>query len=742
MKYNVIEENDKILKYMLITVIIIIFLYCIYSFFIIQSNLDSLEENLETNLQEISKKQAEVIKEKIEFNIKEIEIIKDLYSEIEGYNLEEEINKFNSVSDNDMTINYSDINGNILIGGENNLPIGGTEFYKFAIRGEEYLTKQTSLNWENYLVYSAPLEKDNEIKGVIIAWIDINILDEIINNTIFDELGYFSLLGQDKTIILDKNKEFINENMLQLLERENSSELVNEVKNIIEQDSKKAVKVNMSGNEKYLNVTRIDDYNTNIYLLSFVESSYISKEIQKIGRDLYIALLVTLSILIFGSLYIIRQKRGYITKVNKIAYLDNLTGGYNLNYLYMKVPKTLEKDKLYVISYIEIKRFSNISDIFGMEVSQNLVLKLYNTLEKLIEEKKYIIHLEESKFIVLQEYVNKENIKSKLFDINEEVVKYIERNKINIKTNISAGIVYSVKSEELEKNVNNANMSKVLIHEDMSTIIKEYDDITIKNEKEKIEIEREIKEALENNYFVAYYQPKKDSRSKKIIGAEALVRIKHPEKGLIMPGRFISIAEKTKYISLIDRKIFEIVCRDLKLLKEMGKKLVPISINLSRSELFNSTLINFIEETVEKYGVNRENIEFEITESEAIDNVEIFSQILKELKGKGYQIMLDDFGSGYSSYTSILDMPIDVLKIDKSFIDTILLDKKHEQVVQNIIELCKVLNISVLAEGVELEEQVQKLAELRCYNIQGYVYHKPINFENFKEILENNKSES
>ncbi len=738
MKENLIDENRQIVKYMLIVVIIVILLYSIYSFFIIQNNLENLESNLENNLQEISKKQTEVIYEKIQYYIKETKMIKEFYSKLDSYNIQEEINKINNLSNENMIINYTDIEGNILIQEDGNGSLNGikdTIFFEEAIKGKEILTKQIDKNGDIYLVYTTSLEKDNEVTGVILAWLNIDILDEILNNKIFDGLGYFSLISSDKTIILDKNAQLNGENIIDIIQNENKEDVVESVNKILNNNNHQTIKVTLLGDEKYLSITTLEVYNSTLYLLSFVDTEYINSDIQIVGRDLYIALLVTLIIFIFGSSYMFRQRKKHMKKLYTVAYIDNLTKGFNLNYLYMKIDNLIENNKKYSLIYLDIKRFSSINEIFGIEKANKIILELYDILKEELKTYSNLVRVTESQFIIIKEYEDSLEIRELLEKINKKLVKFSENGKVNIQLNISAGVCYDINSRQLIKYINYANLTRMLIENSVDQIYKEYDDEIMRMEKERMLVENDIKEAVEKDYFIVHYQPKYDSRNNEIIGAEALVRIMHPEKGLIAPGKFIPIAEKANYISTIDRIIFTKVCKDLEILKNQNKKIIPISVNLSRLELFNTNLINFIEVNVEKHGVEREWIEFEITESSAVDDFEILIKILKELKIKGYQLMLDDFGSGYSSYSSIIEMPIDVIKIDKSFIDAITFSDKHLNVVKNIVDLSNILNIKILAEGVENKKQIEVLKQIGCYNIQGYVYSKPIEFNKFKDLF-------
>ena len=244
---------------------------------------------------------------------------------------------------------------------------------------------------------------------------------------------------------------------------------------------------------------------------------------------------------------------------------------------------------------------------------------------------------------------------------------------------------------------------------------------------EEHEIEEIMDEALENEEFEIYYQPKINILEEKIVSAEALVRWNRNGK-MISPGKFIPLFEKNRFILKLDLYIFEKVCKDI---KEFNLKNITFSVNVSK-EHFNA--LDFIDEydkIAKKYKINPKNIELEITESAGIDTN--ITKIMKEIKKRGFNISLDDFGTGYSSLNMLQDMPIDVLKIDKSFIDKI--GNSKIDIIKHIINMANELGIITVAEGVETKEQVKYLKNVGCTIIQGYYYSKPLNKNQFIEYV-------
>ena len=244
-----------------------------------------------------------------------------------------------------------------------------------------------------------------------------------------------------------------------------------------------------------------------------------------------------------------------------------------------------------------------------------------------------------------------------------------------------------------------------------------------------------VETAIEQDEFVVYLQPKFDIKAEKIKGAEALIRWNYKNKEFLPPYRFIPFFEKDGSIAKIDDIVLKKVCEAMNRWKKEGKPLYPISVNLSRSRMYDENLIDKLVSIVDSYGVDHHLIDFELTESATYDNMEHMLSVLQELRDRGFKISMDDFGTGYSSLSLLTQMPIDTLKIDKSFVDTIANESERKEdiiVVKHIITLAKELGFVCLAEGAESRPQIDRLRDC-CEIIQGYYYSKPIPLGEYEE---------
>ena len=245
-------------------------------------------------------------------------------------------------------------------------------------------------------------------------------------------------------------------------------------------------------------------------------------------------------------------------------------------------------------------------------------------------------------------------------------------------------------------------------------------------------LEERLKKGIKNNEFVIYLQPKFYTNTGKLAGAEALIRWNRDGK-LVMPNIFIPLFEKYELITVLDTYVLENICRLQQQWRKQEYNIVPISVNESRLHLYNENHINDLIDLVNKYNVQPNTIELEMTETTVVHNVELAKEAEKNVHKLGFIVSMDDFGTGYSSFSMLKNINIDVLKMDKSFFDDVLESIRGKIIIEAIIEMSHKLNIKVVAEGIETKEQVEYLKNIKCDMIQGYYFERPIKVEKFEE---------
>ena len=418
-----------------------------------------------------------------------------------------------------------------------------------------------------------------------------------------------------------------------------------------------------------------------------------------------------------------------------LAFYDTITGHYNWNHLVSFLEMPMDHGiKDYAFVHFDIKEFRVINEVYG-HIAANKVLC---NIVKAMNEADFVYasaRCHNDNFAMMIKDMSEEESLSRLQDFFEKL-SHLEEDK-NYKIFYRCGLVPMQKAILLGNRVadagkmaqalgQNHNKTEIIIYTD-----KMHDDISWGNY-----IKAYVETAITNDEFLVYLQPKFDIDKEVIKGAEALIRWNYKNKEFLSPGRFIPFFEKDGSIGKIDDIVLQKVCAALARWKKEGKPLYPVSVNLSRNRLYDRDLISHLTQIVDSYGVEHKLIDFELTESAGYDNTDHMIRILEELQAEGFKISMDDFGTGYSSLSLLTRMPLNTLKIDKSFVDNVSTDREREEdiiVIRHIISLAKELGFTCLAEGAESKNQVDRLRELGCEVIQGYYYSKPIAISEYEK---------
>ena len=412
----------------------------------------------------------------------------------------------------------------------------------------------------------------------------------------------------------------------------------------------------------------------------------------------------------------------------KAAFTDLITGNYNWNHLeaYLEVPADKGIND-YAFAHFDVKEFRVINEAYG-HIAAN---KVITNIVKAMKESDFIIasgRCHNDNFAVILKDMPEEELVQKLQDFFEKVSVleedpyykiYYKCGLVPMQRTMLSGNRVADFAKMAQALATNQKKTEIVIYTD-----KMHDDLSWGNY-----IKAYVETAIEQDEFVVYLQPKFDITKETIKGAEALIRWNYKGKEFLPPYRFIPFFEKDGSIAKIDDIVLDKVCAALAKWQKEGKPLYPISVNLSRSRMDDTRLIDNLVSIVDHYCVDHKLIDFELTESATYDNMEHMIGVLEELRKRGFKISMDDFGTGYSSLSLLTRMPIDTLKIDKSFVDTIATGNGRKEdiiVIRHIITLAKELGFVCLAEGAESKNQVDRLRDLGCEIIQGYYYSKPI----------------
>lgn len=411
---------------------------------------------------------------------------------------------------------------------------------------------------------------------------------------------------------------------------------------------------------------------------------------------------------------------------------DTLTGLYSLNFFTKKATEVIQTNpaKRYFVVFANISRFKLVNELFGRAEGDRLLNFIGKILLDTFNEEEICGHAGADNFFILMdsERYSEAVIKSIVKKLNNYTIP------INIVTRFGVYMVNDI-SMPIEKICDRAKLAVDTFEGNYDSFITYYDDSIREKLLREQMITNAMTKAVEEKQFMVYYQPKFDLSSECVIGAEALVRWKHPEYGFLSPGEFIPIFEKNGFISVLDYYVWDCVCQKLASWIETGHVLMPISVNVSRVDLYNPKLPQLLLDLVNKYKIPIQYLHLEITESAYTDNAKQMIDIVNQIRKFGFVIEMDDFGTGYSSLNMLSDLPIEILKLDMSFLKNNVGRSSGRSVIQFVINLAKWLGLFVVAEGVETQEQAIFLRNMGCDYAQGYYYSKPVEDSDFEKLL-------
>ncbi len=434
-------------------------------------------------------------------------------------------------------------------------------------------------------------------------------------------------------------------------------------------------------------------------------------------------------------------KRRASNVIKKNAYdkgrKDALTGIYNYETFCLQAGRMLKEDaeKEYVVLQFHIVKFILINELFGRETGDEILAGFAGSLAKAVGNRGVYGRMKSDHFLCCIPHEEAEEGSSFSRILQEGVEEYEKRYSF-----ITQAGIYIVGNRELPVAVmcDRAGLACQSISTNMERRFAYYDEQAGEKFLEEQGLLRDTRDALESGQFYIEMQPIYDLRSRQLSSAEALVRWEHPQKGLIYPGTFVPLLEKSGLITRLDMFVAEEVCKVLSEFEKEGIPQVPVSVNISRIDFGKMNLVEEINGLTEKYGIEKRLLKIEVTESACVDTDEIIGQV-DELRREGYDVLMDDFGGGYSSLGTLKELPIDILKIDMGLMNRLEDSKRTANIVYCIVQMAKMLGIQTIAEGVENERQVEFLKEIGCDRIQGYFYSHPMKLAEYKKILEQGK---
>lgn len=422
------------------------------------------------------------------------------------------------------------------------------------------------------------------------------------------------------------------------------------------------------------------------------------------------------------------------------AFKDDLTGLPTTIQHKLDATRILEqKPGRYAYVSCNVADVKYISEMYGYTYGNEALKYIAKVFLQSLGQDELVCRTTGAHFCLLLKYTDVRSLEKRITEMADRAsVFQIDGVGGTHKAIYNCGVYLIHGVEDINMIRSRANTARLKNKASFQTQITFYNSGDLEDELETRGLESDIVRALRDRELEVYLQPKYSISSETIIGAEALVRWNHPEKGMLYPGSFIPACEKNGFVCTIDYFVLDEVCKNLRAWKEEGRQLVKISVNFSRMHLSEPDFVERLMEAVKYYGLQPSDIEIELTESAAYEEMETLLAVMQQIKRAGFGLSMDDFGSGYSSLALLRDMPVDVLKLDKGFLNRNKGNEKEDRdrrIIHHIISMAKDLEITVLAEGVETEEQKDFLKEENCDLIQGFYYAEPMPPDSFASHL-------
>lgn len=663
----------------------------------------------------------------------EIAEIRDMQSFVEVYNF--------------RRMGFVDLNGiaKTTDGFEKDLSF--REFYQVGLKGESFITEslQETIgdSTEDMInILSVPVyDNKGEIKGVLFATYLTEKFHEVIFSDSFQGEGYTYIVAGDGDVISSYGDGMQKEYDNIFIYTGDAAQYDDAIQEKVENDmrekiSRVGIGVN-EDNDKYFYCYKpleIESADMNWYIFSIEPKSVLDERMHPIMRDIQFLTVILICILVMANIIFLYYNVRRRQELFRLAYKDSITGGDNFSNFKEKAKK-YENTEGYVIA-LDISEFKLVNNVCGNARGDEVLKVIWDVIMANCNDNEQAARVNADRFVIFWIESSKKTVTYRI----EKLINEIE----GISEQLSVPRLYPVigiraveKLDDADKRYGEALRAKALVKNRRDRHYAFYDEIDYDTIVENKKLENGFEKALADKKFEVWYQPKFNSHTGKIVGSEALIRWRADDGSLISPGRFIPLFEKNGNIIRLDEYVFREVCRQQKEWQKEGIQILPVSVNISRFSLYYSNVVEKYERIINYYDVDHKYVQIEITESAIIENT-VIVELIQKFHDAGFDILLDDFGSGYSSLASLNQMPFDTIKLDKSLVDYVG-NENGEKLLKFIVQLVQSLGMKITAEGVEYKEQLDFLENLNCDDIQGFYFSKPLMLADFSaKLTENN----
>lgn len=606
-----------------------------------------------------------------------------------------------------------------------------------AYEGEKSVSRlfySESVN-RRVFVYGVPVYTGEELAGVLTASDQIDIFTDILDgNTVLGGNGYLHLIGTEGDFLVKSKNAVVKEDLGNIFEGP-----------YFDDDEKDMLKKEMQNNQRIFSSFRyhgeryqilLDPVGMHGWYLMCVSTLQESNQYSYPMLAVMVAAVAcVLLVVVFLLFYGFRLARRSSRRFRYQAYHDSLTGAKNLTYFNRRLSRCLESGSAVSVVALNVHQFKFINEIFGREYADRLLIEIKEVLDKNMETGEFFARDRADLYYLCLMEQDREKILGRLQQIMDEIVDISSHHHNNYRILLYCGVVIQEEEKDVTPLMTHVMFALTTARGSYENNVWFYDSQL--HEKEKIEnyVETHMHQALRDGEFKMFLQPKTDLKTGRLKSAEALVRWIREDGSMIYPDQFIPLFENNGFCAKLDLYMVECACRQIREWMDRGLEPIGISVNQSKLLFYEKDYIEIMTELKERYEIPDQLITLEILEGLATENVEELNRKIGILRGQGFRISLDDFGSGYSSLNVLGNLRIDELKLDRGFLLEAS-DKRNTRfraVMEEIVQLTKRLRISTVVEGIETASNEQFCCEIGCDQGQGYYYSRPLAQEDFNQ---------
>lgn len=740
--------NDKYFDVKKILIILVAFIGIVVA--VIYSShvtMKEMEKQLQQNLTDVARQNAMILQAKINANY---ELLNSLSKELDGVTPEtinEKLSSFEIFLEEyglkRFAFSFPDGTSYSTDGGVEDLSY--REFYKKGMNGESYITGVLSdaLKEEHnpVNVMTIPIyDESGNVSGVFGVAYDTEKFNESVQIDSFEGQGYSCIINEEGEIMAsigDGAFELSHNIFEDLLKADKRNESSNEILRRGIGTKKEATGVWYLSEQHYYYCVPVElmDGCFTWHILTVVPSKMLSERVIPIQINQYITSFCVVAFAVIGagfiSFLVKRQHKQMLT----FAYEDSLTGGTNYVKFCLKM-KSRKNCRGYLIS-LGIANFNNISIVAGETAGDSMIKETWKIIDGALHVDELAGRVGDDKFILFLTAADNKILIQRMENISKQIGEAAK--SFQVYGILAEYGIYSMQENEAVENAySKAKIAREDAHAkpDLHYVFYNEGD-RVKTQRDK-ELEESFPRAIDRQEFEVWYQPKYRAADCSIVGSEALVRWRKEDGKMVSPGEFIPLFETNGMIAKLDEYMFRMVCRQQKKWLDEGKTVYPVSINISRASLYCSNVEQRYSVIMQECGISSEYIQLEVTET-AMEEKKDIRELLNKFRQMGIKILMDDFGTGYSSLATLSTQCFDILKLDKSLIDNIG-SKDGETLLYHVIRMGQQMGLHITAEGVEEKVQYEFLAHLKCDDIQGYYFSKPIPVNEYEELLSNIKA--